>query len=171
MRTPNRGEAISKKGGEGEASPWFALRCSPPSRAGARRPATPRHLLFYPRKASLSESAPACLGIKKSESLSRFAPCEIRWRLCGYLLNFLFLVNIRPKKYFLGHEKLLLILYAADRVCIIGHVNTNRTMSITIANHKYIISSGTISLSKICHPKICRFSFTPELILRIFTCR
>ena len=35
---------------------------------------------------------------KKSESLSRFAQVEIRWRLCGYLLNFPFLVNIRPEE-------------------------------------------------------------------------
>ena len=86
----------------GEASPWFALRCSPPPRAGARRPATPRHLLVYPRKSHnclVARHSPSlCLGIKKSESLSRFAPCEIRWRLCGYLLNFLFHVNIGPEK-------------------------------------------------------------------------
>ena len=69
------------------------------------------HLHFYPRKShnclATRHSPSLCLGIKKSESLSRFAPCEIRWRLCSYLLNFLFLVNIVPKKYSFGHEKLL----------------------------------------------------------------
>ena len=52
LRTPNRGDAIPKKGGEGEASPWFALRCSPPPRLGGPplKPPALKKFMFHGEK-------------------------------------------------------------------------------------------------------------------------
>ena len=103
------------------------------------------HLHFYPRKShnclAARHSPSLCLGIKKSESLSRFAQVEIRWRLCGYLLNFLFYVNIGPEKdIFLTSIKLLSILNATNGMKIIcSSSTTSKTKIVTKIYRKMAI--------------------------------